>query len=332
MASLPDVCRRLDEHQFQYHVIELGGAHRIIVTRYGGRIFGPFSSDGESYCWINPVLSDKREFDRFLSNREWNLGGDRIWLAPELQFNVPDHTDFWGSYKVPEALDPGHYVLHRDQYGNSVLSQTADLDVFGGAGTRKSLSIERTIRPAANPLNEMDAIFFGYHHDICLKEQKKDGVVCEAWDLLQILPEGTIYIPTTQKIEPIEYYEPFRKGYQKILPNHIELKIDAKCRYKAGYKAVHTTGRSGYLSRLGGISYLLVRCFYSDPSAPYTKAPVDRPEHSGSALHIYNDDGSIGSFAEHECSGRPIGGDTGRSESSDTISTYYFIGRPEVLS
>lgn len=325
---------RLEENQIRYTVMELSNNAKIIVSEYGGRIFGPFIDDGNSLCWINPCFKTKESFGDFLILKEWNLGGDRIWLAPEMQYNVPDQTDFWGSYCVPASLDPGSYILSQNQYGHPLLSQDMTLDVYGHSIEKKELYIERTIRPLDNPLNMvkgLNAIFFGYEHQIKLIEKEGDSVQSEAWNLLQFNPEGTLYIPTTSPAKYTEYYEPFEQGYQVIEPMHVELKIDAKKRYKVGYKAAITTGRSGYMSSCSDGEYLMIRNFYNDISGNYLKSPVHSPEERGHALHVYNDDGNIGHFAEHECSCTPIGGSSGRGVSLDRVQTMFFIGDRELL-
>lgn len=334
MIDLKTVTSRLEENNLKYEVVDLGNNAKIIVSAYGGRIFGPFINDGNSMCWVNPCFVSADSFKTFYEKKEWNLGGDRIWLAPEMQYNVPDKNDFWGSYTVPNTLDPGEYTLDISNKYNVILKQNMNLDVFGCKVIQKKLSVSRTIRPIKNAfkdINTINGLFFGYEHEIHLKEEMNDGVYSEAWDLLQINPEGILYIPTTASAQYSEYYEPFEQDYQKINDYYVELKIDAKKQYKVGYKSAFTIGRSGYVSKYGEKNYLMIRSFYNDPIGPYVKSPTGEIEDGGHALHVYNDDGNIGNFAEHECSCLPIGGNTGRSESIDRISTMFFVGSEEYI-
>lgn len=329
MTDLNTVITRLEENQLSYKVVKLSNHAKILVSEYGGRILGPFLNNQSSFCWINPCFKEEESFQNFLKLKEWNLGGERIWLAPEMQYNVPDENDFWGSYRVPENLDPGNYKLTQNLYGHPMLSQEMMLKVYNQPIKEKALYIERIIRPINNPIdkaNSSDVLFCGYAHEIILQEKINDGIVSEAWDLLQVNTAGTMYIPTTNCAEYTEYYEPFEPGYQEIHPTYVKLKIDAKKRYKVGYKAAFTTGRSGYLSENGGSNYLMIRNYFNDITGEYVKSPVNMPRKAGNALHVYNDDGNIGQFAEHECSCSPIGGNIGREKSHNRVDTMFFIG------
>lgn len=334
MIDFKTVISRLDENQMLYTVVDLGNNANIIITQYGGRILGPFLNGGPSLTWINPCLNSKDSFESFCKQKEWNLGGDRIWLAPENQYNVPDENDFWGSYTVPAKMDPGNYTLTENQYGQSVLSQDMTLEVFRQTAKEKELNIERMIKPVGNPLGSLDdscPAFFGYEHQIMLSEKANDGVKSEAWNQLQFSPVGTLYIPTTASAKYTEYYDSIEEGYQAITPTHVELKIDAKKSFKVGYKSVFTIGRTGYISSCGDDSYLMIRSFGNDISGDYLKHPTGRPDESGHALHVYHDDGGFGQFAEHECSCTPIGGNCGRGMSMDRIYTMFYVGEIEKL-
>jgi hypothetical protein len=326
MMELVDVIGRFNENSIPYTAIAIGTGYSIVVCEYGGRILGPFNKHGESFGWINPVFKDKNIFKDFIKNRQWNVGGERIWLAPEGQYNVPDENNFWKSYRVPDSLDPGNYTLSKDEYDTTVLSQVCTLDVYNNRVKTKILTMIRNIYKAANHFDYPEVDFFGYHHEISLEEKKNDGVVTESWNLLQVLPLGTIVIPTTVKAQYVEYYESFEPGYQNVYEKHVSLRIDALKRYKVGYKASCLTGRSGYLRAIDGKFILMVRSHYVDPTGAYFKAPVGRPDECATALYVYNDDGEIGNFAEHETCGRPIGGSTGKKRNMDLVTTCYFLG------
>jgi len=325
MVTRKDIVDRLEENAMSYRRVDLGDHHDIFVTEYGGRIFGPFDESGFCHSWANPVFQDSSAFKAFVSSREWNIGGERLWLLPEGQYNVTDDKDFWGSYVVPSELDPGRYRLTGDEYGNAQLSLECELDLYRKSASRKALKIHRQIFPAVNPFEDSNVRFFGYHHHIGISEKTNDDVVTEAWDLLQICPPGHLYIPTTESAGFVEYYESFRDGYQRVSDDSTVLKIDGRCQYKVGYKASCLTGRTGYLKD-GEHPILMVRSHGIDPTGEYYESPLDRPDQQRMAFYVYNDGGHLGGFAEHECSIRPIGGTTERKESSGTITTLYFTG------
>jgi len=331
MITFEQVCLRLDENKISYMIDDLENGFSIIVSSYGGRIFGPFRNKKESCCWINPVFKNKSGFKEFVSGRSWNIGGDRIWLEPEIQYNVPEPEDFWGSYTVPDDLDPGHYQLERDSDKNPVLSQEMNLKVHDGSSGKKKLQIERSIISAENPVPYLDIEFCGYHHQIGMKEFTSDSVFSGAWNLLQLKPDGVLHIPTIQEAGYVDYYDPITMDYQSINKDSIEVKIDARCQYKVGYSSLDTIGRSGYVSTYLGKPYLLIRIYGNSPIGDYIDEKLDKKLNSGISLRVYNDNGKMGDFAEHECSCLPIGNNQDRSENMETISNLFFFGKEDVL-
>ena len=326
---------RLEENSLAYEVLNLQEDFRLIILKRGGRILGPFcGDDGESILWINGNFSCKEAFRKFLESGDWNLGGDRIWIAPELQYNVKDRNDFYGSYSLPVQVDPGSYSIARNGSMECVLKQDMKLELYGVGGT-KELQIERRMRSAADPLQYLKhyselaegVLYSGFQHKVFLKEEHTNDILSEAWNLTQVNPGGQMFIPVTPEAEYTDYYEPVDNECQLVFPGHIRLEITGVRRYKAGYKAVNVLGRIGYYNTVSpDKACLLVRQFFSNPSAPYTKEPVSKPGCAGHSLHVYNDNGENGGFAELECSGQPIGGTTGKSCSEDDIITWLYIG------
>ncbi len=74
-----------------------------------------------------------------------------------------------------------------------------------------------------------------------------------------------------------------------------------------------------------------MRNFYNDPSATYLEEPPDRPGQRGYSVHVYNDGGKFGGFGELECNGRSIGGQTGRSASTDVFTLWLYVGATEKI-
>ncbi|MDN3310180.1 hypothetical protein QWJ90_04495 [Microbacterium oryzae] len=100
-------------------------------------------------------------------------------------------------------------------------------------------------------------------------------------------------------------------------------------RFKLGFAAPHVTGRLGYLRALpDNMSTLLVRSSPVHPGLDYAEEPDDRPGHRGDALHIYDDDGGLGGFAEMEAPGTPadLGFDGSRRPTTDRFTTWWFRG------
>jgi hypothetical protein len=92
---------------------------------------------GESNAfWVSPAL------ERCLRGLDWNAGGQRTWLAPEL-----GPQGFFGAresdWAVPPALDPGAYRL--EQASSSSAACRGVCHLVSADGTEYALEIERRV-------------------------------------------------------------------------------------------------------------------------------------------------------------------------------------------
>lgn len=333
------VVARLEENDLPFGQLALQHDVTIILSQRGGRIFGPFlSKESESIFWTNDAFAELDTFRAFLGSGSWNIGGDRMWIAPEIQYHVPDRSDFWGSVFWPEQVDPGTYSLEQPKPGQWCLSQDMTLEAFNLASGQKALHLERLIRQVEDPLRNVTGypdlvdgvLFAGYEQVVTLSEAKRDDIVSEAWSLTQLNPGGVLVIPASPRVEYTDYYEPIDGDLQVIYPGHVRLKITGDRQYKVGYKAAHVFGRLAYYNHLDdGQAYLIVRCFFNNPSAPYTEEPDHAPGCRGHSIHVYNDNGNAGGFGELECNAQTIGGETGRSSSTDQLVLWLYVGAPD---
>jgi hypothetical protein len=330
------VVDRLEENQIPFGVLMLQEGVSLVISQRGGRIFGPFlTQDGSSLFWVNGAFAQPDAFRAFLRTGSWNLGGDRIWIAPEIQYHVPDRNDFWGSVFWPEQVDPGHYALERTQLGEWRLAQRMTLQAYNLASGQKELHLERRIRPVQDPLRNISGyphlvegvLFAGYEQVVTLSEETRDDIVSEAWSLTQLNPGGQLVIPCTPRVEYTDYYQPIDSDHQILESNHVRLKITGQRQYKVGFKAAHVFGRLAYYHHLDdGRAYLLVRNFFNNPSSLYAEEPDRIPGCCGHSIHVYNDDGNAGGFGELECNAQTIGGETGRSSSTDQLVLWLYVG------
>jgi hypothetical protein len=330
---------RLDEQGKAYRVLSLQDGVSIVVSQSGGRIYGPFlSADGESITWIPAGFASADAYAAFCQSGDWNVGGDRIWIAPEVQYNVTDRNDFWNTYDLPAQVDPGRYQVAEPKPGQVKLSQEMELQTHNVASGKKRLSLERVIRPAANPLRRLDSfedlspdvVYAGYEQVITIAEEQQDGIASEVWSLIQLNPGGELLIPSTPGVEYSDYYAPIDDTLQTIYPNHIRLQITGDRQYKVGYKAAQVFGRLGYYHTLeDGRAYLIARNFFNNPSVPYVEEPAHVPGRQGHSIHVYNDDGALGGFGELEVNGQTIGGESGNSTVTDHLLFWLFVGSPE---
>ena len=340
-VSYSQVVARLDENNLSYGTIALQNGMEIVVSQRGGRIFGPFlPGGGESALWINGAFARSPSFRGFLASGNWNLGGERVFIAPEIQYCVSDRSDFWGSYRTPKQVDPGRYYLVESKPNEWQLSQDMTLQVCNVATGEKDLNLKRVVRAAADPLRSLSAyqqlmdgvLFAGYEQVVTLTERKLDDIMSEIWDLAQLRAGGELVIPASPRVEVINYCEPVGEDLLSVESGHVRLRITGDRVYKVGFKAPHVTGRAGSFSHFSdGRGYLIIRSFFNNPSAPYVEEPHHSVGERGLSTNVYNDDGALGDFGELECNGQTIGGETGRSTSTDQMVLWLYVGHDDKL-
>ena len=94
-----DVVKRLNENDIEYARVELQNGASLFLTKLGGNILGPFTSDGTSLTWLNDAYSSKSTFIKMLNDKMgWLQGGSRTFIAPEIQYNVKSREKFFDSY------------------------------------------------------------------------------------------------------------------------------------------------------------------------------------------------------------------------------------------
>lgn len=338
--SFREITARLQENDLRYAVLELQHGVTLLVSEYGGRVFGPFlEPEGESLYWVNPAFRDPQAFFRLIATG-WNLGGERWWVAPEIQYLCRDRWDYWNAEYIQRALDPGAWRLEAQGTAHCRLAQEMTLEVFNLATGTKTLRMETEIRPVPDPLHQLSEYpslsagvqYAGYEQTVTLSEAQHDQILSAAWNIIPVVPPGQMIIPASPHVEVTDYLQPVDQAHQTLEGNCVRLRITGDHLYLTGYKAAHVTGRLGYVSRLDdGRTVLIVRGFYSDPSSFYLDEPPEQPGHRGDAVRVYNDDGSYGGFGEMEVYGRAIGGETGRSTSTDSMTLWIYVGEPAQL-
>lgn len=339
-VTFTQVCAALDACGEDYGVLPLQGAARLVITRRGGRVFGPFlSADAPSLNWISAALASGDGLRALIESGAWNLGGERLWIAPEFAYNIGDRFAFDASYHLPAAVDPASYTLARDG-GSWALRAEMTLAAQGlPGGGEKRITAARTVRPAADPLRALSrgdeltdgVTFAGYEHTVTLTERDDSPLPAETWVLIQLNPGGQLVLPVTPAVEVLDYFGGLPDSARAVHGDHIRVDITGAQRFKAGYKAAGVHGRLAYFAPADLQPYLLVRAFFVNPSAPYVEEPPQQPGASGQAVHVYNDDGGLGGFGEMECSGQAVGGGTGRSASADTFTLWAYAGPVDKL-
>jgi len=312
------------------------GAGRVLVSEHGGRIFGPFFDD-VSLNWVSPLFDDEERFRTQIDEGAWNLGGDRLWLAPELRYNVRDRARFLESYHLQPAVDPGSYCLEESAPERCRLFQVMRLEAYDDPALGpKSLRLERLVQPAGDPLRDVERYetfrervsFCGYEQIVTLTDIAPDGRESQAWSITQVPPGGVILVPVVPGAEYEDHLEPVDERHLEIHSNHIRVRARGDRKFKIELKAAHHFGRFGYYRKLGGgRASLVVKLFFNNPSASYVMEAPHLPGVRGYSLDIYHDDGGLGGFAEIECHGQPVGYPGGVVRSTDQFLTWAYRGK-----
>ena len=329
---------RLEENALPYGILPLQNDMLAVITQRGGRIYPFLDEDSNCLFWVNGAFAQAQAFKDFLDSGHWNLGGDRIWIAPEVQYSISDRNDFNGSFLLQEQMDPGRYQLESTNNGSWRLHQGFTMDAHILAFGQKELHINRLVRKIEDPLRVLDDYpvlsegvkYGGYEQLITLEEMTRDDIVSEVWSLIQLNPGGTLYIPTLPCLEYTDYLAPAGQTYFQMHPNYVSLKITGDHHYKHGYKSTGVFGRLGYFNSLEeGYASLVVRNFFNNPSAHYSEEAAHIPGRRGHSIHVYNDDGGLGGFGELECNGQTIGGASGRSAALEQMVLWIYVGESQ---
>lgn len=318
----------------EYKRLEAGEGWEIIVSRQGGHVFGPFSSRWpEGVFWVPEAVKDPACYKKLIDEKNWNIGGDRVWVAPEIQFNIRDRKHFRETLKTPVSIDPGNFTIEGDR-NQVVLSQSMDLESCNTVQGRIHVEFKRRILKALNPLRKLPdhdilmqgVSYCGFEQVLDLKADSREEIYAESWDLLQIRPEGVLYIPMYMPLRGTDHYEP--AGDCEYQAGHgMCLRITGSSRYKIAYKSAVLTGRFGYLSDGRDQECCLIIMNYpNNPSAMYSEEPPLLEGDTGYSIHVYNDDGSSGGFAEMECNMQTIGKPTGLDHSIERIAKWIYTG------
>ena len=136
MSARAELIQVLQERGAEHCMLAtLGGGWALVVPSLAARVLGAGLGERNA-LWVSPAL------EKCLEGRDWNAGGQRTWLAPELGprgfFGATE-----GDWAVPPALDPGAYRLEEAQ--SSSARCRGDCRLASADGTEHRLEIERRV-------------------------------------------------------------------------------------------------------------------------------------------------------------------------------------------
>ena len=308
---------------------------KVLLLPYGGRILGLFTKNSnENFYWTNTALENLDTAKAFLNSDKWqNTGGDRTWLAPEVDFFFPKFPDM-STYFQPRQLDPGNYKVVKNKNGLQLVNEFSV--VPSRTGKELKLRITKGIEPAANPLRHekgLDKIldnveYAGYTMKMSLEMlggTEKDGWV-GLWDLVQMPHGGEMLIPTYRRTEPRLIMGTIGPEELMVDDHLVRYKMCADGEHKLSIRAVAVAGRIGYVYPTGEKWALIIRNFFSNPSGQYVDVPWDDTEYFGFSVQACNVKSGLGSFSELEYHIPAIGKNTGLKRCDDTAQVWAFRG------
>lgn len=314
-------------------VLAVGPAAHVVVSSWGGRVYGPFFEEGPAEGWLPAAFDDDASFRALVASGDWNVGGDRTWIGPEIAYMIRDRSDYWGSYVMPPSLDPGRHVLSRSG-DEVVLDRAVELDSATPPVGAARVDLQLRVRPAAHPFRHLrgasapavgDLRFGGYVTEVQLALASEGAQEAESWVLAQVRGGGTAFVAAVPDAQVTDYYEPVGDALHRV-DGGVAVELTGDRRFKIGLAAPHVTGRLGHVRALsGGEAVLFVRSSPVDASAEYSEEPDPSPGVRGDALHLYDDDGGLGGFAEVEARGTPVTGPRPRPV-TDRFVSWWFRG------
>jgi hypothetical protein len=314
---------------------------RVLILPYGGRILGVFAPGSEeNFLWTNSVLNSVESARAYYASDDWqNSGGDRTWLAPELDFFFPKFPDIdIAGYWQPRGLDPGNYALTKTDQ-EVELTNRLSIDAFRSR-KRVELEITKSIAAAPNPLRydaqaRSGAVEYAGHTlltSLKILNAGPDAVpLVGLWSLTQMPHQGELFVPTYSKTEPRVYFGLVDTPADEVAVNDrlVRFKMRAAGEHKIGIRAAVTTGRIGYIYPTENRHALIVRNFSVNPSGEYADVPWTEPEDRGYSTQACSVNSRWGMFSEMEYHVPAIGGSTGLRHVEDRSQLWAFRGSRE---
>ncbi|HOW70577.1 MAG TPA: hypothetical protein PKY77_08255 [Phycisphaerae bacterium] len=308
----------------------------VLVLQHGGRVLGLFApNSGENFFWTHDALKTPASAKAFYASNEWhNSGGDRTWLAPELDLFFPDYPSL-ERYFQPRQLDPGNYQVTRTAEGVRLVNQlTVTL-----ARSRKTVELEMgkslswapnplRCEPAAASLLELEYAGYTQHTSLAITGPPVGRV--GAWNLIQMPHGGDLLVPVHARTQPKIYFGSVSPEDLIAGDRMVRYRMRTHDCHKIGIRAVAATGRVGYLYQTGGRFALVVRSFFVNPSGDYVDVPWTDRDDLGYAVQSCNVvHESLGAFSELEYHIPAIGEGTGRTRCDDWSAVWAFRGPSE---
>ena len=309
---------------------------RLLLLPYGARILGLYAAGkNENFYWVNKSLENIKSAKTLFESEGWqNTGGDRTYLAPELDLFFPDYpkTD---KHWIPPQLDASEYFIREKDKG--IQMDKKMVLHFARPNQDVELELTKWVGQAKNPLryekhlqNKIGRVeYAGYTQRTTLKligEMSNNALQVGLWNLIQLPHGGDLIVPTYSKTQPLILFGDIPSEYLLSEPHCIRFKVCFPGEHKIAIRAAATTGRVGYVYCCNNKWSLVVRNFFVNPSGEYVDVPKNNPEDLGYSVNAVNVDSALGDFCELEYHTPAIGPGLNRLSGTDVSQVWAFRG------
>jgi hypothetical protein len=287
------------------HELDLAQSGRLLVLPYGGRVLGLFpAGGGGNFFWTNPLLNDSTRAAEVFQKAWHNTGGDRTWIAPELEVFFTDYP-VSKTHVEPAALDASEYAVKRTGQG---LRLRKSMTLFLYRSRKEvSLTLSKTLHAAGNPLRGLPEFskslglleFAGYSQCTTLEFDSQPAEL-DIWNLIQLPHGGEFLVATYHQAAPCVFFGQIPPGKIRANERLVRYSADYEGEHKIGICPEACAGRIGYLYRQGGCWSLVIRNFHVNPGGNYRDVPQQKDGGAGFAAELVNVNSALGSFAELE--------------------------------
>jgi len=339
---LDQLTRTLAETGKTTEILHTGDGSRLLILAYGARVLGLYPPhDDQSFYWANPALDAAASARAMFASDAWhNTGGDRTWLAPELDTFYPDAR--LDRYVQPRALDMSDYAMERSG-GGLALSRRMTLHL-ARPDCDVDLRLVKWLGPAPHPLREeadlagvLEGVAYaGYTQRTSLElvgRSAGSGATLGLWNLIQLPPGGELLVPTYSRARPRHYFGEIPAEHFTIEDRMLRLAVNFPKSHKIGLRAAILAGRAGYVYPRGDSWNLVIRNFAVNPSGQYVDVPKSDPADRGDALQVCRvDEPEYGSFFELEYHAPALGDPPLPDRSGDVSQVWAFRGPREAIN
>jgi hypothetical protein len=322
-------------------VFAMPDGSRLLFLPYGARVIGLYAGGGEdNFFWTNPVLERTETARALFAREDWhNTGGDRTWIAPELDTFFTDAK--LDKYWQPRGLDMCEYELVRTG-GARQLSREMTLHL-ARSGCEVNLRMTKWFGPAANPLRYehdlaqiLDAVqYAGYTQRIAMQSLDKEfqtAALLGVWNLIQLPEGGELIAPIYSRTTPQPCFGNVPADRVTVEDHVVRLNTDLRGSHKLALKATATCGRVGYVYGRGAARSLVIRNFSVNPSGQYVDVQRSDLNDFGYAVQLCRvDEAAYGSFCELEYHAPAWGALPDPARSEDISQVWAFRGPREAI-